>query len=172
MILQAHSDASYLTAPKARSRAGGYFFLGSLPRDDHPIHLNGVIDIMCEVLKSVAASAAEAELGELFLTAQKLKIMQLTLTELGHPQPPTPIHVDNTTTTAVDICNNTIKRKRSQAMGMRYFWLLDQEAQWMFKFIHQLGQENMADHTAAGHRHARPYYVHTKNSPRFLIPCT
>ena len=43
----------------------------------------------------------------------------------------------------------------------------------MFKFIHQPGQENLADyvtkhHTAAGHRHARPYYVHTKNSPRFL----
>ena len=109
MILQAHSDASYLTAPKARSRAGGYFFLGSLPRDGHPIRLNGAIDIMCEVLKSVAASAAEAELGARFLTARKLKVMRLTLPELGHPQPPTPIHVDNTT--AVGICNNTIKRQ-------------------------------------------------------------
>ena len=31
MILNVHSDASYLSAPKARSRAGGYFFIGSLP---------------------------------------------------------------------------------------------------------------------------------------------
>ena len=31
MILNVHSDASYLSAPKARSRAGGYFFLGSMP---------------------------------------------------------------------------------------------------------------------------------------------
>jgi len=31
MILNVHSDASYLSAPKAHSRAGGYFFLGSLP---------------------------------------------------------------------------------------------------------------------------------------------
>jgi hypothetical protein len=29
MIINVHSDASYLSAPKARSRAGGYFFLGS-----------------------------------------------------------------------------------------------------------------------------------------------
>eukprot|EP00957_Ditylum_brightwellii_P066704 5061609-Ditylum_brightwellii.AAC.1 len=29
MLLKVHSDASYLSAPEARSRAGGYFFLGS-----------------------------------------------------------------------------------------------------------------------------------------------
>ena len=32
MILNVHSDASYLSAGNARSRAGGYFFLGSLPQ--------------------------------------------------------------------------------------------------------------------------------------------
>jgi hypothetical protein len=31
MILNVHSDASYLSAPKVRSLAGGYFFLGSIP---------------------------------------------------------------------------------------------------------------------------------------------
>jgi hypothetical protein len=36
MILNVHSDAVYLSAPKACSRAGGYFFLGSIPQDgDH-----------------------------------------------------------------------------------------------------------------------------------------
>eukprot|EP00956_Cyclotella_meneghiniana_P034976 scaffold109924_cov40-Cyclotella_meneghiniana.AAC.1 len=29
MILAAHSDASYLSEPEARSRAGGHFFLSS-----------------------------------------------------------------------------------------------------------------------------------------------
>jgi hypothetical protein len=51
--------------------------------------------------------AAEAELGALFLNAQETKIMQVVLTELGHPQPPTPIHINNTTT--VSIVNNTVK---------------------------------------------------------------
>jgi hypothetical protein len=47
--------------------------------------------------------------------------------ELGYPQPPTPIHLDNTT--PVGIVNNTIKRQRSGAMEMRYFWLLDRKTQ-------------------------------------------
>jgi hypothetical protein len=68
MILNVHSDASYLSAPRARSRAGGYFFLGSLPCDGDPIKLNGAIHVTCTILKLVAASAAEAELGALFLS--------------------------------------------------------------------------------------------------------
>jgi len=108
MILNVHSDASYLSAPKARSRAGGYFFLGSLPRDGDPIKLNWAIHVTCTILKLVAASAAEAKLGALFLNVQEAKVIRLVLTELEHPQPPTPIHIDNTTT--VGIINNTIKR--------------------------------------------------------------
>lgn len=58
-------------------------------------------------------------------------------------------------------------------MEMRYFWLLDQEAQKMFKFFYQPGAENLADypskaHTGAGHQHVRPYYLHQDNSPREL----
>ncbi len=124
MILNAHSDVLYLSAPKACSRAGGYFFLGSIPQDGDPIKLNGAIHITCT---SVAASAAEAELGALFQNTQEAKVFQLILTELGHLQPSTPIHLDNTIT--VKIVNNTIKRKRSQAMEMRYFWLLDDKMQ-------------------------------------------
>jgi hypothetical protein len=107
MILNVHSDASYLSAPKAHSRAGGYFCLSSIPQDGDPIKLNGAIHITCTILKLVAASTAEAELGALFLNTQEAKVLQLILTELGHPQPPTPIHIDNTTT--VEIVNNTIK---------------------------------------------------------------
>jgi hypothetical protein len=109
MILNVHSDALYLSAPKARSCAGGYFFLGSIPQDGNPIKLNGAIHITCTILKLVAAFAAKAKVGALFLNAQEAKVFQLVLAELGHPQPPTSIHIDNTTT--VGIVNNTIKRQ-------------------------------------------------------------
>jgi hypothetical protein len=56
--------------------------------------------------------------------------MQLVLEELGRPQPPTSIHIDNTT--RLGIVNNTFKQQCSQAMEMRYFWLLDGEAQHLF----------------------------------------
>jgi hypothetical protein len=172
MILNVHSDASYLSAPKSKSRAAGYYFLGSMPKDGEPIPLNGAIHVLCTLLKFVAASAAEAELGALFLNAKEAKIMRLTLEELGHPQPPTPIHIDNSTT--VGIVNNTVKRQKSRSMEMRYFWLLDGEAQKLFSFRHHPGEENLADypskaHSSAHHRLMRPIYLHTKNSPRLLM---
>ena len=171
MILNVHSDASYLSAPRAHSCTGGYFFLGSLPVDGDPLKLNGAIHITCTILKLVAASAAKAELGALFLNTQEAKVLRLTLLELGHPQPPTPIHIDNTTT--VGIVNNTIKRQCSRAMEMQYFWLLDGQAQKYFKFYYHPGQENLGDypskhHTADIHQHVRPYYVHTNKSPTLL----
>jgi hypothetical protein len=141
MIINVHSNASYLSAPRACSQAGGYFFLGSIPVNGDPIKLNGAIHITCTILKLVAASAAKAKLGALFLNAQEAKILRLTLDELGHPQPPTPIHINNTTT--VEIVNNTIKRQRSRVMEMRYFWLLDGKTQKYFKFYYMPGQENL-----------------------------
>ena len=81
----------------------------SLPRDCEPIQLNGNIAVTCAILKIVAPSAAEAELGELFLNIKEKRIVRLALAELGHPQIQTPIHIDNTT--AVGIVNNTIKRQ-------------------------------------------------------------
>ena len=114
------------------SRAGGYFFLGSLPRDNEPIKLNGNIAITCAMLKLVAASAAEAELGALFLNTQEANVIRLILEELGHPQPQIPVHIDNST--AVGIVNSTIKQQLSRLMEMCYFWLLNQETQKMFQF--------------------------------------
>jgi hypothetical protein len=111
MVLNVHSDASYLSAPHAQSRAGGYFFLGSTPRDRSPIQINGAVHVTCTICKLVAASAAEAELGTLLLNAQEAKVIRLVFEELGHPQPPTPIHIDSTTN--VGIVNNTIKQQRS-----------------------------------------------------------
>ena len=69
MILNIHSDASYCSAGRGRSRAGRYFFLGSIPVNGQPIKPNRNIHITCAIIKLVAASAAEAELGYLFLNA-------------------------------------------------------------------------------------------------------
>jgi hypothetical protein len=96
MILNFYSDASYLSVTKAQSRARGYFFLGSIPHNGDSIQLNGAIHVACTILKLVAASAAEAKLGALFLNSQDAKVFRLVLMELGHQQPPTPIHIENT----------------------------------------------------------------------------
>ena len=118
MVLNIHSDASYLSEPKARSRACGHFFMGSVPSDCKPIKLNGAFHTLCSILRCVVASAAEAELSALFMNCQEGIIFKTTLKNLEHPQPRIPIHCDNAT--AVGIANNTIKRQRSRAMEMKH----------------------------------------------------
>ena len=60
MVLAAHSDAAYLNASKARSRAGAYIFLS----EDEPIpKLNGPVLTIAQIIKLVMASAAEAKLA-------------------------------------------------------------------------------------------------------------
>ena len=128
-------------------------------------HTNSVI------LKFVVASAAEAELGALFHNCQDGIIFRQTLTDMGHPQPKTPVHCDNAT--AVGIGNNTIKRQRSRSMEMRYFWVGDKLAQDMFALHWHPGQENLADyqskhHIGSHHLAVRPWYLHLHDSPKFL----
>jgi hypothetical protein len=95
MILHIHSDASYLSVSKARSRLGGLFFCGDkTPQEDN---LNGSILNVVSVIKNVVASAAESEVGACFENAQSGAPLRVTLTELGHIQPPTPLSTDNST---------------------------------------------------------------------------
>ena len=107
MVLNIHSDASYLNAPKAWGRIGGHYFLGWIPHDNIPIKLNGTIHVISTILKFVAASTAKAKLGALFVNAKEGRVIRLILQELGHSQPPTPIHCDNST--AAETANNTVK---------------------------------------------------------------
>ena len=171
MILNIHSDASYLSEPSTRSRVGGYFFLGSVPTNHQPIPLNGAIHVVASILKFVVALAVEAKLGGLFVNCKEGKIIRLILEELGHPQPPTPVHCDNAT--AVGIANNTVKKHRLRSMEMRYFWVTDQVDREFFVVLWHPGQENLADYftkhfDAKHHQEVRPWYLHTPNSPRFL----
>jgi hypothetical protein len=107
MILHIHSDASYISVSNARSRLGGLFFCGDkAPQQDA---LNGSILYVASFIKNVVASAAESEVGACFHNAQSGAPLRVTLTELGHIQPPTPLRTDNST--AFGILNETIKQK-------------------------------------------------------------
>ena len=77
------------------------------------------------------SSAAEADIGATFLNAKDALPIRTTLEELGHPQPPNPMQVNNTT--AVGFANNTIKQKRSKAIDMRFYWIRDCTRQGQLK---------------------------------------
>eukprot|EP00804_Cyclotella_cryptica_P027522 CCRYP_007476-RA/>CCRYP_007476-RA protein AED:0.26 eAED:0.26 QI:0/0/0/1/1/1/4/0/582 len=117
MILAAHSDASYLSESHARSRLGHFF----LSENDHYPTNNGAVLTISQIIKVVMSSAAEAELGALYINAREVIPLRHLLLEMGHPQPPTPIQTDNST--ALGVVTNTIQPKRTKAMDMRFHWL-------------------------------------------------
>jgi hypothetical protein len=107
MILHIHSDASYLSVSNARSRLGGLFFCGD--KYPHENNLNGSILNVASIIQNVVASAAESEVGACFQNAQSGAPLRVTLAELGHIQPPTPLRTDNSA--AFGILNEIIKQK-------------------------------------------------------------
>jgi hypothetical protein len=59
-------------------------------------------------MHNVMGSAAKAEMGATYINGQEAIPIRTTLEELGHPQPPNPIQVDNST--AEGFANDTIKQ--------------------------------------------------------------
>jgi hypothetical protein len=91
---------------------------------------------------------------------------------MGHPQPSTPIQVDNTT--AVGFANSTIKQKRSKAIDMRFYWIQDRTRQGQFLVYWGPGTANIADyhtkhHSPTHHRLMRNTFLHP---PAKLQPTT
>ena len=159
MILHVHSDASYLSEPQARSRAGGHFYLSNknCPTPNGPIHT------ISSIMKNVMSSAAEAEIGAIFINCKDSEPIRTALFEMGHEQPPTPIQTDNNTATG--FLNETIKQKRTKAIDMRFFWVIDRIKQNHFRVYWKSKSENLADyftkhHSPAHHQRMRKHFIH------------
>jgi hypothetical protein len=129
---------------------------------------NGEILIISTVLKHVMSSAAEAEIGAVFINAKEGAVLRTTLEELGHPQPPTTLETDNTTATGYS--NGTIKQKRTKSMDMCFYWIKDRLKQGQFNVYWGLGYQNLADyftkhHSPAHHKIMREVYIHASEKP-------
>jgi hypothetical protein len=127
MVLAVHSNASYLSKPKARSRASGHFFLSSnttVPPN------NGAALNIAHIIKNVMLLATEAELAGLYIMVHEAVYIRTILEELGHKQLPTPLQTNNAMADA--IINGKIQPKRTKAMDMRFHWLSECECQQQF----------------------------------------
>jgi hypothetical protein len=103
MILCAHTDAGFLNKTNSRSRAGAHIYLSE--NDPFP-RFNGAVLSIAHIIKFVMASAAEAELAALFVTAREMIPHRQTLIDMGWPQPKSPIQTDYST--AAGVTNKTI----------------------------------------------------------------
>eukprot|EP00804_Cyclotella_cryptica_P022419 CCRYP_021142-RA/>CCRYP_021142-RA protein AED:0.48 eAED:0.48 QI:0/0/0/1/0/0/3/0/284 len=146
-----HQDAvqaTYLSRSQnqARSRAGGHFFL---TENDEVPRKNGAILTLAQIIKSVTSSAAEAELGALYINSRETIPIRHLLEEMGHAQPPTPIQIDNST--AHDVVNKTIQPKHTKAMDMIFHWLRCRTNQKQFRIYWRAGASNLADYVIKHH---------------------
>jgi hypothetical protein len=115
MVLAVHSNASYLSKPKAQSRVGGHFFLSSnttVPPN------NGAVLNIAHIIKNVMSLATKAELAGLYIMASEALYIRIILEELGHEQPLTPLQTDNAM--ADRVINGKGQPKQTKAMDVRY----------------------------------------------------
>ena len=81
MVLAAHSDATYLSETKARSQAGGHFFMAG--DTTYPTN-NGAVLTIAQIIKAAMSSTAEAELGALYINCREAIPACQLLEEMGH----------------------------------------------------------------------------------------
>jgi hypothetical protein len=108
-------------------------------------------------------SAAEAECGALFNNTKDGVALRNTLAEMGHPQPPTPVQVDNSTTHG--FANKQIHQRKSKSMDMRFYWVQDRVEQQQCHIYWRPGRTNLADyftkhHSPVHHRRERAAYLY------------
>jgi hypothetical protein len=138
-------------------------------KDKILINKGAVLNIS-HIIRAVMSSAAEAELGALFINGKTAVSMRQTLIELGQPQPRTPMQTDNATAHA--LLTNKILPKALKAMDMCFHWLRCRDAQGQFRYYWRPGTQNLADyftkhHPATHHKSVRPTILTAVNDPEY-----
>ena len=85
--------------------------------------------------------------------------LRQALTEMGWPQPATPIQCDNST--AAGVANETIIPRKKKSMDMNFHWLRCRESQRQFRFFWAAGKLNLADYSTKCH----PPIYHLSHRP-------
>jgi hypothetical protein len=95
------------------------------------------------------SSAAEAELGALFINTKIAVLMCQMLKELGHPQPRTPMQTANTT--AHMLLTNKILPKALKTVDMHFHWLKCCDAKGQVCYYWRPGTQKLADYFNTHH---------------------
>ena len=109
------------------------------------------------------SSAAESELAGLYICAKEMVPLRQALSEMGWPQPISPIQCDNST--AVGISNKNIIPHKTKSMGMQFHWLLCQDSQVQFRYFWAPGTSNIGDYSTKNHPptyHISHGYIHER----------
>ena len=131
MILQVHSNGSLFFCIHKPHSSRRCFFLSR--KDDKPQNLlrNRIIHVICTILKKYHGISCRNRNYIYFRKFKRSHVSEKHSHFLGHPQPSTPIQVDNTT--AVRFSIQELTQQRSIVIDMHFYWLKDWVAQGQFK---------------------------------------
>ena len=101
----------------------------------------------------------ETEVAANLYNAKEALPFRVTLAEMVHPQPPTPMEVDNET--AIGFLKSTMKQKSSKAIDIIFYWVRYRFNQNQFMIYWIPGANNVGDyvskhHSPAHHQTMRP----------------
>ena len=80
MILKVVSDSAFLVPPKSCSRAAAIYHLIWINNNKQ----NGFINVLCQTIKNVVASASEAKMAGIYLGARHCFPIRIACIELEH----------------------------------------------------------------------------------------
>ena len=86
MIIEIHSDVSYLSNPKSCSRVVGHFFLTNKPKLGQHIMNNVAVHLVFTIICNVISSTADSEIAALYINEKGGVIIQNVLEEMANPQ--------------------------------------------------------------------------------------
>ena len=95
---------------------------------------------------------------------------------MGHPQPPTPMTVDNCT--AIGVVDTTMKQRQSKVFDKNKDWLRDRMLRGQFDYHWGDGKSNLTDmptkfHPPKHYQRAQPCYQFAEGkAPCTLDECT
>ena len=100
---------------------------------------NGAVMTPSKIIQHVMTSASEAEVAVLFYNRKAAQPLRITLEEMGHPQPKTPVITDNKT--AEGLSNKTMVPNKAKTYDTRFNWLKCRHAQKQFDLIWRPGKK-------------------------------
>ena len=123
---------------------------------------NGAVLTVAQIIKHVMTSAADAEIGALYINTRHAIQTRDTLQDMGHPQLPTPMQTDNTT--ALGFVTNNLQPKSTRSTDMQHWFMRDRQDQLQFKYYWVSGKFNDGDYPKKHfwldhHREKRPRYL-------------
>ena len=96
------------------------------------------------MLRHAVASSIEAEMDVILHNVQVAIPLRYINTQMGHPQPTTPLKTVNVTSNS--FVHENITQKKSKSWNIRLYWLRNRQQIQYFEIYWDIGNNNLADY--------------------------